>query len=110
MNKIKVPAIELLQKNTSKELSGLTQIVINTLKDFKMTNNKTELQKALNRMKKALSVYGEFKDAEIVFKAAKAYADLPEKIEGMKSNMKYGVRLVSLNETLDDILKLIKEG
>lgn len=76
-----------------------------------MTNNKTPLQEALDRAElwqPSLSAKQCREDYDRYVKAAQAYADLPEKIEGMKwqDTKICGNR----NIAIDDILNLLKEG
>ena len=95
-------------------------------KGSKMTdkNNRTALQIDMELLKDALIEYEQdcpisFADNEM-FKAAKAYADLPSKIEGMKvdvpifsyleQNGNSIHRANERNKTLDDIIKILKEG
>ena len=79
--------------------------------------NKTELQEALQEMQHHF-VQGNYppnSHEHTVFKAAQAYADLPEKIEGMKAltphfGLDFGEDFEGgMDKMADEILKLLKE-
>lgn len=58
--------------------------------------------------------WGTTHDVNLVMGAAQKYADLPEKIEGMKEDKNYSVTFkgeynYAYNQALDDILNLLKE-
>jgi len=70
--------------------------------------NKTELQEAIYKLD--TKIFVREKDWRVVKQAAKAYRDLPEKIEGMKNPYQDGFadRYIAYNQALRDILNLLE--
>lgn len=81
-----------------------------------MTNNKTPLQEALDKLDE-YAIENPISDdgmLRLIQKAAQAYADLPDMIKAIKVDTNYSATFkgeynYAYNRAIDDILNLLKE-